>query len=209
MAKFSLKEIQATRTRRPSPGSSSPYVEITLGELLAQGITQLQLEQVGAPQGHPRVYFFGGTGHILGCPAGLGAVPRGGRTRGEAAGRAGEEADAAAQRDHPALRPPQRWMNLEGGFWGVLGGFWGLGMGSPRLLYPPLVPLRGLCPRGFDTRLPPSACVCVCAVLADSGGAEWGPLGPPNPSQPPLNPLNPSPAPLNPSLIPPAPLSPS
>ncbi|KAI6076560.1 Unconventional myosin-XV [Aix galericulata] len=45
VAKFSLREIQATRTRRPSPGSSSPYVEITLGELLAQGITQLQLEQ--------------------------------------------------------------------------------------------------------------------------------------------------------------------
>ncbi|XP_064887354.1 unconventional myosin-XV isoform X1 [Columba livia] len=45
MAKFSLKEIQSTRTQRPAAGSSSPYVEITLGELLAQGITQLQLEQ--------------------------------------------------------------------------------------------------------------------------------------------------------------------
>ncbi|XP_051488212.1 LOW QUALITY PROTEIN: unconventional myosin-XV [Apus apus] len=45
IAKFSLKEIQSTRTQRPAPGSSSPYVEITLGELLPQGITQLQLEQ--------------------------------------------------------------------------------------------------------------------------------------------------------------------
>ncbi|KAM6407457.1 unconventional myosin-XV [Rhynochetos jubatus] len=52
IAKFSLKEIQSTRTRRPTAGSSYPYVEITLGDLLAQGITQLQLEQVGdAPGG--------------------------------------------------------------------------------------------------------------------------------------------------------------
>ncbi|KAM9222595.1 unconventional myosin-XV [Leptosomus discolor] len=46
VAKFSLKEIQSTRTQRPRAGSSSPYVEITVGDLLAQGITQLQLEQV-------------------------------------------------------------------------------------------------------------------------------------------------------------------
>ncbi|KAM6299269.1 unconventional myosin-XV [Aegotheles albertisi] len=45
IARFSLKEIQSTRTQRPSAGPSSPYVEITLGDLLAQGITQLQLEQ--------------------------------------------------------------------------------------------------------------------------------------------------------------------
>uniref|UniRef100_A0A8C3J956 Myosin XVA n=1 Tax=Calidris pygmaea TaxID=425635 RepID=A0A8C3J956_9CHAR len=51
IAKFSLKEIQSTRTQRPTAGSSSPYVEITLGDLLAQGITQLQLEQVGDTQG--------------------------------------------------------------------------------------------------------------------------------------------------------------
>ncbi|OXB81926.1 UNVERIFIED_CONTAM: hypothetical protein H355_015123 [Colinus virginianus] len=45
VAKFSLKELQATRTQRPAPGSSSPYVEISTGELQAQGVTQLQLEQ--------------------------------------------------------------------------------------------------------------------------------------------------------------------
>uniref|UniRef100_A0A8C4UEW8 Myosin XVA n=1 Tax=Falco tinnunculus TaxID=100819 RepID=A0A8C4UEW8_FALTI len=45
ITKFSLKEIQSTRTQRPTAGSSYPYVEITLGDLLAQGITQLQLEQ--------------------------------------------------------------------------------------------------------------------------------------------------------------------
>ncbi|XP_074741909.1 unconventional myosin-XV [Strix uralensis] len=45
VAKFSLKEIQSTRTQRPTAGSSYPYVEITLGDLLPQGITQLQLEQ--------------------------------------------------------------------------------------------------------------------------------------------------------------------
>ncbi|XP_050173740.1 unconventional myosin-XV [Myiozetetes cayanensis] len=45
IAKFSLNEIQSTRTQRPTAGSSYPYVEITLGDLLAQGITQLQLEQ--------------------------------------------------------------------------------------------------------------------------------------------------------------------
>lgn len=54
MAKFSLGEIQSTRTQRPAAGSSSPYVEITLGELLAQGITQLQLEQVGDARGGVR-----------------------------------------------------------------------------------------------------------------------------------------------------------
>lgn len=51
VAKFSLKELQATRTQRPAAGSSSPYVEITTGELQAQGVTQLQLEQVGARRG--------------------------------------------------------------------------------------------------------------------------------------------------------------
>ncbi|XP_062444614.1 unconventional myosin-XV [Rhea pennata] len=45
IAKFSLKEIQSTRTQRPTAGSSYPYVEITLGDLLSRGITQLQLEQ--------------------------------------------------------------------------------------------------------------------------------------------------------------------
>lgn len=59
MAKFSLKEIQSTRTQRPAAGSSSPYVEITLGELLAQGITQLQLEQVGDARGCPGVTLVG------------------------------------------------------------------------------------------------------------------------------------------------------
>ncbi|KAM4656830.1 unconventional myosin-XV [Amazona ochrocephala] len=55
IAKFSLKEIQSTRTQRPTAGSSYPYVEITLGDLLAQGITQLQLEQVGDAWGAPGV----------------------------------------------------------------------------------------------------------------------------------------------------------
>ncbi|XP_068765068.1 unconventional myosin-XV [Struthio camelus] len=45
VAKFSLKEIQSTRTQRPTAGSSYPYVEIALGDLLSRGITQLQLEQ--------------------------------------------------------------------------------------------------------------------------------------------------------------------
>ncbi|KAM6055069.1 LOW QUALITY PROTEIN: unconventional myosin-XV [Chlamydotis macqueenii] len=66
IAKFSLKEIQSTRTQRPTAGSSYPYVEITLGDLLAQGITQLQLEQVG---GH-----FGGSG---GDPAAAARPPDG------------------------------------------------------------------------------------------------------------------------------------
>ncbi|KAJ6655974.1 hypothetical protein lerEdw1_004559 [Lerista edwardsae] len=42
---FSLKEIQSTRTQRPSAGSSYPYVEIMLGDVTSQRITQLQLEQ--------------------------------------------------------------------------------------------------------------------------------------------------------------------
>lgn len=46
MVKFPLKEVQSTRTQRPTAGSSFPYVEVTLGDLMSQHITQLQLEQV-------------------------------------------------------------------------------------------------------------------------------------------------------------------
>nr|XP_042709871.1 unconventional myosin-XV [Chrysemys picta bellii] len=45
IVKFSLKEIQSTRTQRPTAGSSYPYVEIVLGDLMSQRMTQLQLEQ--------------------------------------------------------------------------------------------------------------------------------------------------------------------
>ncbi|CAI5791924.1 unconventional myosin-XV [Podarcis lilfordi] len=48
---FSLKEIQSTRTQRPSAGSSYPYVEIMLGGLMSQRITQLQLEQLNLQMG--------------------------------------------------------------------------------------------------------------------------------------------------------------
>lgn len=41
-----LKEVQSTRTQRPTSGSSYPYVEIMIGDLVNQRITQLQLEQV-------------------------------------------------------------------------------------------------------------------------------------------------------------------
>ncbi|XP_039223849.1 unconventional myosin-XV isoform X3 [Crotalus tigris] len=43
---FSLKEIHSTRTQRPSAGSSYPYVEIMLGDLMSHRITQLQLKQL-------------------------------------------------------------------------------------------------------------------------------------------------------------------
>ncbi|XP_027140664.1 unconventional myosin-XV [Larimichthys crocea] len=45
MMRFPLKEVQSTRTQRPTSGSSYPYVEIMIGDLLNQRITQLQLEQ--------------------------------------------------------------------------------------------------------------------------------------------------------------------
>uniref|UniRef100_A0AAZ1XU22 Myosin XVAa n=1 Tax=Oreochromis aureus TaxID=47969 RepID=A0AAZ1XU22_OREAU len=45
MVRFPLKEIQSTRTQRPTSGSSYPYVEIMIGDLLNQRVTQLQLEQ--------------------------------------------------------------------------------------------------------------------------------------------------------------------
>lgn len=45
--KFSLKEIQSTRTQRPTASSSYPYVEIALGDVTTQRTMQLQLEQVG------------------------------------------------------------------------------------------------------------------------------------------------------------------
>lgn len=44
--KFLLKEVQSTRTQRPVAGSSYPYVEIMLGDLTSQRITQLQVDQV-------------------------------------------------------------------------------------------------------------------------------------------------------------------
>ncbi|XP_061605714.1 unconventional myosin-XV isoform X1 [Phyllopteryx taeniolatus] len=45
MVRFPLKEVQSTRTQRPTSGSSYPYVEIMIGDVLNQHITQLQLEQ--------------------------------------------------------------------------------------------------------------------------------------------------------------------
>ncbi|XP_069501807.1 unconventional myosin-XV isoform X2 [Ambystoma mexicanum] len=42
---FPLKDIQSTRTQRPTAGSSYPYVEIMLGDLMSQKVTQLQLDQ--------------------------------------------------------------------------------------------------------------------------------------------------------------------
>ncbi|XP_068434504.1 unconventional myosin-XV [Clinocottus analis] len=45
MVRFPLKEVQSTRTQRPTSGSSYPYVEIMIGDLINQRITQLQLEQ--------------------------------------------------------------------------------------------------------------------------------------------------------------------
>ncbi|XP_018424807.1 PREDICTED: unconventional myosin-XV [Nanorana parkeri] len=42
---FPLKDIQSTRTQRPAPGFSYPYVDILLGDMTSQRITQLQLEQ--------------------------------------------------------------------------------------------------------------------------------------------------------------------
>ncbi|XP_036422587.1 unconventional myosin-XV isoform X1 [Colossoma macropomum] len=45
IVKFPLKEVQSTRTQRPTAGSSYPYVEIMLGDLMSQRITQLHLDQ--------------------------------------------------------------------------------------------------------------------------------------------------------------------
>ncbi|KAM9305752.1 LOW QUALITY PROTEIN: unconventional myosin-XV [Gastrophryne carolinensis] len=42
---FPLKDIQSTRTQRPAPGFSYPYVDVLLGDMTSQRITQLQLEQ--------------------------------------------------------------------------------------------------------------------------------------------------------------------
>ena len=49
-----LKEVQSTRTQRPTSGSSYPYVEIMIGDMLNQRITQLQLEQVCVYRGKER-----------------------------------------------------------------------------------------------------------------------------------------------------------
>uniref|UniRef100_A0A287ALF1 Unconventional myosin-XV n=2 Tax=Sus scrofa TaxID=9823 RepID=A0A287ALF1_PIG len=68
MVQFPLKEIQSTRTQRPTASSSCPYVEIALGDVAAQRTVQLQLEQ---------------------SPAGPGAVSCGGCARGELAQRPG------------------------------------------------------------------------------------------------------------------------
>lgn len=46
MAAVPLVEVQATRTQRPSAGTSYPYVDITVGDMSTQRVVQLQLEQV-------------------------------------------------------------------------------------------------------------------------------------------------------------------
>ncbi|XP_006901266.1 PREDICTED: unconventional myosin-XV [Elephantulus edwardii] len=45
IVEFPLKEIQSTRTQRPTVNSSYPYVEIVLGDVAAQHTMQLQLDQ--------------------------------------------------------------------------------------------------------------------------------------------------------------------
>lgn len=51
IVKFPLKEVQSTRTQRPAAGSSYPYVEIMLGDLMSQRITQLHIDQVRSEDG--------------------------------------------------------------------------------------------------------------------------------------------------------------
>lgn len=46
MAAVPLVEVQATRTQRPTAGTSYPYVDITVGDMSTQRVVQLQLEQV-------------------------------------------------------------------------------------------------------------------------------------------------------------------
>nr|XP_012779321.2 unconventional myosin-XV [Maylandia zebra] len=45
MALVPLADIQSTRTQRPTAGTSYPYVDLTLGDMNAQRVIQLQLEQ--------------------------------------------------------------------------------------------------------------------------------------------------------------------
>ncbi|XP_041434043.1 unconventional myosin-XV-like [Xenopus laevis] len=42
---FPLSNIQSTRTQRPASGFSYPYVDVMLGDVMSQRVTQLQLEQ--------------------------------------------------------------------------------------------------------------------------------------------------------------------
>lgn len=46
MALVPLADIQSTRTQRPTAGTSYPYVDLTFGDMNAQRVIQLQLEQV-------------------------------------------------------------------------------------------------------------------------------------------------------------------
>ncbi|KAL8175330.1 UNVERIFIED_CONTAM: hypothetical protein K2H54_019756 [Gekko kuhli] len=89
VATFSLKEIQSTRTQRPSAGSSYPYVEIMLGDLVSQKVTQLQLEQVWQEK----------------CLSqeGIGALPSDRDAHGELVTRTREEAHTATERDHAVV----------------------------------------------------------------------------------------------------------
>lgn len=65
---FSLKEVQSARTQQPSAGSSYPYVELTLGDVMSQSVTQLQLDQVRRPaaletmENHPLIFPLGPCG---------------------------------------------------------------------------------------------------------------------------------------------------
>ncbi|KAM9315347.1 unconventional myosin-XV [Pholidichthys leucotaenia] len=45
MAVVPLVEVQSSRTQRPTAGTSYPYVDLTLGDMNAQRVIQLQLEQ--------------------------------------------------------------------------------------------------------------------------------------------------------------------
>lgn len=66
--KFPLKEIQSTRTQRPTANSSYPYVEIALGDVVAQRTMQLQLEQV-SPDPPLLIYSLGSSQNL--APVGI------------------------------------------------------------------------------------------------------------------------------------------
>lgn len=58
MAAVPLAEVQATRTQRPTAGTSYPYVDITVGDMSTQRVVQLQLEQVLHHFSQQSTYFF-------------------------------------------------------------------------------------------------------------------------------------------------------
>lgn len=111
MAVVPLVEVQATRTQRPTAGTSYPYVDITVGDMSSQRVVQLQLEQVLHHLFQDALFFlFSFFSHSAAAHSstvrlspGPGIVSSHRHASGKHDARAGQASHPATERDHHVI----------------------------------------------------------------------------------------------------------